>query len=70
MLVDIYIWSLREPSLEYFSVVLLTWINFNQIRINSYTHDKMWGETTYPLPCLDYWITEFTGHGITYACWE
>ena len=60
---------------------LLTWINFNSSMISNYFYYKVWDEITCPFPnfngcTVDVWdrfsnfIRHFTGHVITFPCWD
>ena len=60
--------------------LLLKWINFNP-SMDKELHYKVWYEIAYPFPnsngaTVEVWkwisnfITHFTGHAITYPCWD
>ena len=45
-------------------------ISFNSAWISNYIHYKVWTEMTYPFPNCNGLIPHFTGHLITYPCWD
>ena len=59
----------------------LSWFNINPGMENNYIHYKVWDEIAYPVPnfkvayvevweWIRHFITYFTGHVITYPCWD
>ena len=58
--------------------LVLAWFDFNTITESWYIHYIMWVQITYPFPNFndDVWkwisnyISHFSGHVITYPCWD